>query len=94
MLRLYLYARVQLLLCANSTRDLGCSEHPVFPAPSEFEEGKEDANLGQTCREIAKSHSVVITRESGRSSRPEAVLIEPRSRGVLDPRLRGDDGLQ
>jgi len=22
---------------------------------------------------------------------PEAVVIEPRSRGVLDPRLRGDD---
>ena len=23
----------------NRTRDLGCSQHPVFPAPSDFEEG-------------------------------------------------------
>jgi len=45
MLPLYLYARVHLLLCANSTRDLGCSKHPVFPAPSE--QGERDANLGR-----------------------------------------------
>ena len=35
----------------------------------------------------------VIAREGGRSSIPEAAVIEPRSRGVLDPRLRGDDGV-
>src|SRR6185369_17478127 len=29
-----------LLFCANRTRDRGCSKHPVFPAPSVFEEGK------------------------------------------------------
>jgi hypothetical protein len=40
---------------ANSTRDLGCSKHPVFPAPSECE-GKDDASLGQTCRENAKAY--------------------------------------
>src|SRR6266516_2641421 len=33
-----------MLVCAfsvrNCTRDRGCSVHPVFPAPSDFEEGK------------------------------------------------------
>jgi len=33
-------------VCANRTRDRGCSKHPVFPAPSDFEEGKRDAKLG------------------------------------------------
>ena len=42
--------------------------------------------------EKAKSYSVVIVREGGRSSIPEAAVIESTSRGVLDPRLRGDDG--
>jgi hypothetical protein len=27
-------------VCANRTRDRGCSKHPVFPAPSDFKEGK------------------------------------------------------
>jgi hypothetical protein len=39
------------------------------------------------------THSTVIAREGGRPSIPETVMIEPRSRGVLDPRLRGDDSL-
>jgi hypothetical protein len=42
-----LYARVHLLLCASSTRDRGCGAHPVFPAPSDWRAGKEDASLGQ-----------------------------------------------
>ena len=46
---------------------------------------------GETCREIANAYSVVIVREGGRSSIPEAAVIEPISRGVLDTRLRGDD---
>src|SRR6476620_11260881 len=29
-----------VFVCANRTRDRGCSKHPVFPAPSNFEEGK------------------------------------------------------
>ena len=36
-----------VFVCANRTRDRGCSKHPVFPAPSVFEEGKRDANLGR-----------------------------------------------
>src|SRR5258705_3851327 len=41
-------------------------------------------------REIAASHSTVIVRKSGRSSIPETVVIEPKSRDVLDtPPSRG-----
>src|SRR5215213_2944981 len=29
-----------VFVCANRTRDRGCSKHPVFPAPSIFDEGK------------------------------------------------------
>lgn len=46
---------------------------------------------GKTCREIANAHTVVIVREGGRSSIPETSMIKPIGRGVLDPRLRGDD---
>src|SRR4051794_28745517 len=35
-------------VCANRTRDRGCSKHPVFPAPSEKEGGKLLANLGRS----------------------------------------------
>src|SRR5438105_10474998 len=34
-------------VCANRTRDRGCSVHPVFAAPSEQEGGKLMANLGR-----------------------------------------------
>ena len=39
---------------------------------------------GAMRRENVAAHSVVIVRESGRSSIPETPMIEPRSRGVLD----------
>jgi hypothetical protein len=42
-------------------------------------------------RENAKPYSVVIAREGGQPSIPETLMIEPIGRGVLDPRLRGDD---
>jgi len=38
---------VCILFCANRTRDRGCSEHPVFPAPSHFEGEDFPANLGR-----------------------------------------------
>src|SRR6478736_9109882 len=41
-------------------------------------------NSGASRRENVAAHSVVIVRESGRSSIPETPMIEPRSRGVLD----------
>src|SRR5215216_3362428 len=40
-------------LCANCTRDRGCSVHPVFPAPSHFG-GQTKQSSGALCREIAK----------------------------------------
>ncbi len=46
---------------------------------------------GRTCREIVKSYSAVITREGGGPSIPETPVIEARNRGVLDPRMRGED---
>ncbi len=79
---------------ANRTRDRGCSKHPVFPAPSDFEEGQTKVQTsGETCREKANPHSVVIAREGGRSSIPETSMIEPISRSVLDaPPSRGMTG--
>src|SRR6476619_5394662 len=35
-------------VCANRTRDRGCSKHPVFPAPSISKGANEDANLGRS----------------------------------------------
>src|SRR6476620_9899722 len=40
---------------------------------------------GALCRGIAASYSVVIVRESGRPGIPEAVVVEPISRPVLNP---------
>ncbi|MEH2522309.1 hypothetical protein V1288_000218 [Bradyrhizobium sp. AZCC 2176] len=34
-------------VCANRTRDRGCSKHPVFPAPSISKRANEDAHLGR-----------------------------------------------
>src|SRR3954468_12247393 len=34
-------------VCANRTRDRGCSKHPVFPAPSISKRADKDANLGR-----------------------------------------------
>src|SRR5436190_2965944 len=58
---------VCILASANRTRDLGCSKHPVFPAPSEFRGGLEIIwqASGSSCRENAASYSVVVTRAGG-----------------------------
>jgi hypothetical protein len=46
---------------------------------------------GAVGRENAKPYLVVIVREGGRSSIPEAAVIETIGRSVLDTRLRGYD---
>ena len=56
---------VCILASANRTRDLGCSKHPVFPAPSDRRGQTKMQTSGRSCREIANSHSVVVTREGG-----------------------------
>ena len=47
-------------VCANRTRDRGCSKHPVFPAPSIREGGKIQKTSGRSCREIANAYSLVV----------------------------------
>src|SRR6266496_5136251 len=48
-------------VCANRTRDRGCSKHPVFPAPS-VSRGQEilQQTSGDQRREIAKACPAVI----------------------------------
>ena len=51
------------LFAQNRTRDRGCSKHPVFPAPSIFEEGQTKMQTsGDQRRENASSYSIVIVR--------------------------------
>jgi hypothetical protein len=71
------------------TRGCGCIGRPAFPTP--LVGRKINAQLGRfTPRECGVMFSTVIAREGGRSSIPEAVTIESRSRGVLDaPPSRG-----
>src|SRR2546426_5842888 len=52
-------------LCANCTRDRGCSVHPVFPAPSDFE-GKVKSK--PRADRAARSQRYVI-RRMGRAKR-------------------------
>src|SRR6185295_644442 len=39
---------VCVFVCAFGTRDRGCSEHPVFPAPSDFRRDIERVTLGRS----------------------------------------------
>ncbi|MEH2524467.1 hypothetical protein V1288_002376 [Bradyrhizobium sp. AZCC 2176] len=57
-------------VCANRTRDRGCSKHPVFPAPLFSERANEMQTSGALRREIAKSYSFVarLTRDEDAES--------------------------
>jgi hypothetical protein len=44
------------LFCANRTRDRGCSAHPAFLAPSDFEGEEFQQASGAMRRENAKSY--------------------------------------
>src|SRR6266545_228853 len=44
------------LFSANRTRDRGCSKHPVFPAPSDFSEGKRRCKPRAMSAARMKSH--------------------------------------
>jgi len=81
------------LLCANRTRDRGCSKHPVFPAPSILRRGpNEDANLG---RVVPRDRERTLSRRHPR----RRVIQYPRgSSGWTDkprrtgsPACAGDD---
>src|SRR5437879_3579638 len=43
-------------VCANRTRDRGCSKHPVFPAPSDKEGGKLPSKPRAQCAARMRSH--------------------------------------
>src|SRR5438270_8578243 len=73
--------------CANRTRDRGCSVHPVFPAPSDFERANQDANLGRKC--AARMRSPIHPSLRAQRSNP----LSPRARkdGLLRC-ARNDNG--
>src|SRR6266536_3597615 len=88
-----------MLVCAFfthfGTRDRGCSAHPAFPAPSVLRvRTQEFASLGRNRAARTPTHTHSSSPGlTGRPSIPEAPMIEPRSRGVLDrPVKPGDDG--
>jgi hypothetical protein len=78
-------------LCQSRTGTAGASGLPVFPAPSligGFEVKRSMHNSGeQAARPMSHvcSHTpAVIARAGGRSSIPQAVMIKPHRRSVLD----------
>ena len=94
--RHHLYAAVRFFLRALfAQRTAGASRHPAFPAPSWIWRVETKQSSGETRRENDKACLQLRTRchrpaLTGRSSIPEAAVIEPRSRGVLDsPPSRG-----
>src|SRR5438045_1918748 len=50
---------VCIFVCANRTRDRGCSKHPVFPAPSLLEEGKPRCKPRAQC--VARSRKCITS---------------------------------
>src|SRR6266568_5359285 len=58
---------VCIFVCANRTRDRGCSKHPVFPAPSISKRANEIANLGLHAPRECETVSTVIASEAKQS---------------------------
>src|SRR6059058_1639379 len=80
-------------VCANRTRDRGCSKHPVFPAPSLLEEGKPRCKpRAQMRREIAVAYSVVIP---GRAQREPGIhrTAEPVAKWIPGLRQEAHPGM-
>jgi hypothetical protein len=55
-------------VCANRTRDRGCSKHPVFPAPSNRREGKRRCKPRATS--AARSRNYINVIASAKRSNP------------------------
>jgi hypothetical protein len=64
-----LYARVRTFYL-HCTRDRGCGAHPVFPAPSQLEGGRFQANLGQNMSRDREVTSLVGWVERSETHRP------------------------
>jgi hypothetical protein len=90
MLRLYLYARVRFLRALLHTRPR-VQQAPGIPRALFSLGGPVINSSGASRRETAESYSVSSPGLTGRPSIPEAAVIEPISRGVLDTRIRGYD---
>src|SRR6188474_1782771 len=79
-----------MLVCsfvsANRTRDRGCSKHPVFPAPSVFDEGgKLIANLG---RKAPRDREVILRAVGWAKERSDVPTIHHRARCEMVGTLR------
>src|SRR5213075_1670382 len=61
---------VRTFVCANRTRDRGCSKHPVFPAPSNKEGGKLPSKPRTQCAARTRSHICVGWVERSDTHRP------------------------
>src|SRR6266496_1592131 len=71
-------------LCANCTRDRGCSVHPVFPAPSKFWRANQDANLGRSASREGES----VFRRMGGAKRypsPQAPALMGIAEFIIGP---------
>src|SRR5260370_40483252 len=100
MLPMNLYARVNLVLCKPHARPR-VQRAPGLPcALSMFEGEKFLQDSGASRRGIAflchrpppgRPNGRPMTGSGGRSSIPETVVLEAIGRGVVDPRMRGDD---
>src|SRR4029078_9091128 len=90
-LPLDMYARVRISY-SHAHETAGAARTRSSLRPLFGEVAKITANLGRDAS-LKRAHiSGVIAGWTGRPSIPEPVMIKSRSRGVLDPRVRGDDG--
>ena len=94
-LRLYLYARVRisLALFAHETAGAASTRHSLLPLrlrERNFSKPRAQC-VARMQTHVQSTHTSSSPAKAGRSSIPEAAVIESRSRGVLDTRLRGYD---
>jgi hypothetical protein len=75
--------RALLVHIAHETAGAARIRHSLRPLISRGRENNLQTS-GAMRREMANPHPAVIAREGGRSSIPETLMIESRSRGVLD----------
>ena len=84
-----------LLRYLSRSRPRVRGQHPAFPAPSWLRGWSDEAKLGRIApreREGVSASNCSLSSPglTGRSSIPEAIVMEPRGRGVLDsPPSRG-----
>src|SRR5258708_40086645 len=78
---------VCVFLCTYCTRDRGCSAHPVFPAPSVFQEG---AKLMKTSGESRRENASACRRGSLTIESEIAFFPSPLvGEGGAEHRMRG-----